>query len=133
MITRSMAAETAPQLADAMLLERGTDRCPLLVGVVPLKTTRPLALPWNSPSAIVLVADPEASDRGASGLLRALYALTSREESVVRLIAKGCGTKVAARTLGIAPSTVRTHLHQVFAKTGVKCQAELASLVQRLE
>jgi DNA-binding CsgD family transcriptional regulator len=39
------------------------------------------------------------------------------------------GPAESAETLGIAESTVRTHLHRLFAKTGAKRQADLIKLV----
>jgi DNA-binding CsgD family transcriptional regulator len=132
LIARATADGATPRVAGAMLLQRGVDRCPLSVSVVPLQAAGPLARPWDRPSAIIFVTDPEASDAGGEELVRTLYALTPTEASVSHLVAKGRGVKGAARILGIAPSTVRTHLHQIFMKTGVKRQAELAYLMQRL-
>jgi DNA-binding CsgD family transcriptional regulator len=132
LIARATTDGATPRVAGAMLLQRGADRCPLSVSVVPLQAAGPLALPWDRPSAIVFITDPEASDAGGEELVRTLYALTPTEASVSHLVAKGRGVKGAARILGIAPSTVKTHLHQIFKKTGVKRQAELAYLMQRL-
>jgi DNA-binding CsgD family transcriptional regulator len=38
------------------------------------------------------------------------------------------GVPETAATLGIAETTVKTHLHRVFAKTGVSRQADLVKL-----
>ena len=132
LIARATTDGATPHAAGAMLLQRGAARAPLAVSVVPLHAPELIARPWTTPSAIVVVTDPEASDVGSEALMRTLYALTPTEASVSQHVARGIGVKGAARTLGIAPSTVRTHLHRVFMKTGVKRQAELACIMRRL-
>jgi DNA-binding CsgD family transcriptional regulator len=42
------------------------------------------------------------------------------------------GVQAIADTLGIVPGTVKTHLHNVFRKTGTRRQAELVKLVAGL-
>lgn len=49
--------------------------------------------------------------------------LTEREVDVLRLIARGHTNKQAARTLGISPKTVGTHVEHVYAKAGVSTRA----------
>ncbi len=61
-----------------------------------------------------------ACPRGAAGLL------TPRELAVARLFGKGLSHKVVARQLGIAPTTVRHHLRQAYAKLGVGDKGALA-------
>jgi hypothetical protein len=38
------------------------------------------------------------------------------------------GVPETAQILGIAETTVKTHLHRVFSKTGTNCQADLVKL-----
>jgi len=49
--------------------------------------------------------------------------LTEREVEVLRLIARGLVNKQVARTLGISPKTVGTHLEHIYAKAGVSTRA----------
>ena len=84
------------------------------------------------PMAIVFVVDPEQDGELSQSRLRALYGMTGTEATVAGLISTGTGVKAAARKLGIAPSTVRTHLHRVFEKTETRRQAELAHLVNQV-
>jgi DNA-binding CsgD family transcriptional regulator len=67
-----------------------------------------------------------------SGLLAARYGLTPMEVSVLFAIVESGGVPEAAEELGIARSTVKTHLLRVFAKTGTGRQAELVKLVAGL-
>ena len=58
-----------------------------------------------------------------------LYKLTPSELRVLLAIVQVGSTPEVAETLGISESTVKTHLHRVFAKTGTKRQADLVKLV----
>ncbi len=49
--------------------------------------------------------------------------LTARELDVLRRVSLGDSNKAAAQTLGISPSTVRTHLESVFRKLGCNSRA----------
>jgi DNA-binding CsgD family transcriptional regulator len=54
-----------------------------------------------------------------------LYGLTPAENRVFELIVAQRSTEEIARELGIAISTVRSHLQRVFDKTGRRSCAEL--------
>lgn len=56
--------------------------------------------------------------------------LSSREVEVLRRISLGESNKEAARTLGISPSTVRTHLENIFRKLG--CTTRAAATLKAL-
>lgn len=51
--------------------------------------------------------------------------LSDRESEVTRLLLKGLAPKVVGRMLEIAPGTVRNHIKSIYAKLGVRSQAEL--------
>jgi DNA-binding NarL/FixJ family response regulator len=53
-------------------------------------------------------------------------ALTPRETDILRLVAEGLGNKQIARRLGVAVTTVRTHLSSVYEKLRVESRVELA-------
>jgi DNA-binding CsgD family transcriptional regulator len=57
------------------------------------------------------------------------YQLTPTELRVLFAIVQVGGVAEVAEALGIAESTVKTHLQRLFAKTGSKGQAELVKLV----
>ncbi len=58
-----------------------------------------------------------------------LYKLTAGEVRVLDAVLKVTGIKAMAEMLGISQATVRTHLHNVFQKTGTRRQSELVKLV----
>ena len=58
-----------------------------------------------------------------------LEALTGREQEVLELILSGRPNREIAATLGIAESTVKTHVGNIFGKYGVVSRAELISML----
>jgi len=56
-------------------------------------------------------------------------AVTEAERRVAHLIADGHSNKSAAAELFLSPSTVATHLHAVYRKTGVTSRLQLSNLV----
>ena len=61
--------------------------------------------------------------------LAKLYKLTASEVRVLDAVLKVTGIKAMAEMLGVSQATVRTHLHNVFRKTGTSRQSELVKLV----
>lgn len=64
--------------------------------------------------------------RGARDASHLLQGLTVRQRDVYRAAARGLPNKLIARELGIAESTVKTHLTAVFAELGVRNRTEAA-------
>jgi DNA-binding CsgD family transcriptional regulator len=61
--------------------------------------------------------------------LRSQFGLTDAQAKLAIEIAKGEGLKACTRRLGIAMSTGRSHLKQIFEKTETRRQAELVRLI----
>jgi DNA-binding CsgD family transcriptional regulator len=57
------------------------------------------------------------------------FSLTHAELRVLLAVVQTGGVPAASRLLGIAETTIKTHLHRVFAKTGTRSQLQLARLV----
>jgi len=100
--------------------------------VLPLNagTMRP-AVHWGA-SAAVLVTRAGDVAQPALDVLSALFDLTPTEARVMLEISKGQNRTETAISLGIAPSTVKTHLARVFEKTRTSKQHDLAALVSQL-
>ena len=62
----------------------------------------------------------------------AAFSLTPAETRVLHRVLSGRNVSEAAHDLGVAASTVRTHLDNIFLKTGVSRQGELVRLVARM-
>ena len=58
-----------------------------------------------------------------------LYKLSAGEVRVFDALLKVDGVKAIADLLGLSQATVKTHLHNLFRKTGTKRQSELVKLV----
>ena len=52
--------------------------------------------------------------------------LSVRERQVALLAAKGLASKVIARELSVAEGTIKSHLHKVYEKLGIKGRFALA-------
>jgi DNA-binding NarL/FixJ family response regulator len=59
--------------------------------------------------------------------------LTPRELDILRLVGAGLGNKEIARKVGMAVSTVRTHLNNIYEKLGLEGRVELALYASHLE
>jgi DNA-binding NarL/FixJ family response regulator len=56
--------------------------------------------------------------------------LTESELTVVHLIAQGATNRSVATELHLSPHTVKTHVHNAFAKLGITSRAQLAQLIR---
>jgi DNA-binding CsgD family transcriptional regulator len=59
--------------------------------------------------------------------------LTDSELKVINLIAEGTTNRSVAQQLHLSPHTVKTHLHNAFAKLGITSRTELAQLMRRAD
>jgi len=124
------SAGDAPQTGGSMLLDCPREPKPRSVLVMPLaQAVEASFLPTHRPAAIVIVSNPAAVRVAPLAVLQEMFGLTKAEARTAAVIAEGKGVKSVARQLSIAPSTARSHLHQVFMKTGTGRQAELARLI----
>ena len=79
-------------------------------------------------TAAVFVADGGAPWTAATDAVAMLHELTPAEARVFELVVAGRSSQDIAGELGIATSTVRTHLLRVFDKTGQHSRAGLVRL-----
>lgn len=76
------------------------------------------------PAAVVTILDPEAAEQSRTAAWRERFGLTPAEARFALEIVRGGGRRAAARRFGISDSTARTHLSNIFAKTGTSRQSE---------
>lgn len=84
----------------------------------------------SAPGAVRLIF-AAAPDDQPERALRVRYGLTRRETDIALRLAAGETMPEAAEALGIALTTGRSHLAQLFEKTGTRSQLALALLVAR--
>jgi len=82
----------------------------------------------SSAIGALLVWKAELDSSACAGLVDRAFELTPAELRVLQSIVEVGGVPETATALGIAETTVKTHLHRVFAKTGVSRQADLVKL-----
>lgn len=103
---------------------------PLKVTVSPLALDRP-ALFQARARVLVAVIDADAPPALSADEVRALFGLTAAQARLALKLAEGCDLKSAAQALGVTLPTARTHLYEIFARTGANRQADLVRLLVR--
>jgi DNA-binding CsgD family transcriptional regulator len=83
----------------------------------------------NVAAVLVMILDATLPVETTEADLRQLYGFTATEAQVANLLMEGKGLEDCGTELGIRRTTVRMHLRNIFAKTGVRRQGELVSLL----
>jgi DNA-binding CsgD family transcriptional regulator len=78
--------------------------------------------------AALFIAPIGSPPRFPGDALALVYDLTPAEARIFELVCGGATPRKIAAELGVAPTTVRTHLQHVFQKTGCKRQVDLVKL-----
>jgi DNA-binding CsgD family transcriptional regulator len=105
----------------------------LLLVVSPLPATSPHARAWQRPLAVVMASRSGAGARRIEGVLGELFGLTAAESRVAAALADGMSPAAIAERDGVVVETVRGQIKGVYAKMGVRRQAELSRLVAKLQ
>jgi len=79
-------------------------------------------------TAVVFVNAAVVDARSLPDILAKAFRLTPTELRILFLIIDGGSVREVAEALGIAASTVKTHLSRVFEKTGTSRQADLVKV-----
>jgi DNA-binding CsgD family transcriptional regulator len=109
---------------------RAKDGSHYVAHVLPLTSgARRLAGIAYSATAALFVCKVAAETRSPPEIIARAYHLTPTELRVLLAIVEIGGVPETAVALGIAESTVKTHLSNLFLKTGVRRQADLVKIV----
>lgn len=101
---------------------------PLVLHVLPIGEGL-LAAACPEARALVVV-EPSCRPPASAARLREAFGLTEAEAAVAALlVAETAGLRAIAGQLGVALSTVRTHLRHIFEKTGTHRQVDLVALL----
>jgi DNA-binding CsgD family transcriptional regulator len=96
--------------------------------VLPLKSVVRDASKGSKAVATVFVRKVELDGGSYGGLVARAYGLTPAELRVLLAIVEVGGVPETSERLGVAETTVKTHLYRVFSKTGASRQADLVKL-----
>lgn len=75
---------------------------------------------------------PEASEHEKCAQLARVYNLSPREEEVLFFIVKGRNAKYISEKLVISESTAKTHIHNIYKKSGVHSQQKFIDLMDEM-
>src|SRR5690554_396417 len=81
------------------------------------------------PVVMIYVRDAMGGVQMSSELAQQLFNFTPAETTLALQLANGLSLEEAAEKLGITRNTGRAHLRSIFAKTGIKRQAELVKVL----
>ena len=120
--------ELPPQVRSVPMRSNETDRA-VVVHVVPLH--RSASDIFERGTALVAISGYSVDGNVPSdAVLRGLFDLSAAEAGVATELAAGNTVKEVALQRGISLATVRTHLAQIFRKTGTRQQGELIALLK---
>jgi DNA-binding CsgD family transcriptional regulator len=119
----------APGAAGMALLLAAHDGERYIMHVLPLTSAARTGTGMTSNAVAALFVRKVALERPCGELVARTFQLTPAELRVLLAIVEIGGVPETAAALGIAQTTVKTHLHRVFAKTGSRHQVDLVKLV----
>lgn len=124
----SRASLAAEPVSAALSIARPSGQVGLGVVIEPVRNSG-----WveghGKPVVMVYVRDAMGGVQMSSQLAQELFSFTPAETTLALQLANGLSLEEAAEKLGITRNTGRAHLRSIFAKTGIKRQAELVKLL----
>ena len=97
--------------------------------LVPLEESNACRLAWPTAVALLMIDEPQDDHQaGRLAQIARQYGLTDAETRVIAALAEGARLSEFAERHGISIHTVRTHLRNIFDKTGLRRQSELIRL-----
>jgi DNA-binding CsgD family transcriptional regulator len=129
-LIRSVARKRTPDVTrdSAFAVERKAGKRPLTLFVRAVNTKSDTPSP-NEAAALVMILDSAHPVEIAETELRQLYGFTATEARLANHLMEGLSLEECCAALGIRRTTARMHLRNIFAKTGVRRQGELVSLL----
>lgn len=88
---------------------------------------------WFLPVYVGEHLSAERISEADASLLFQKYAISPREQEIIRLICKGKTNKEISRELFISLQTVKDHVYRIFGKTSVNNRVQLTNLFLRPE
>jgi DNA-binding CsgD family transcriptional regulator len=82
--------------------------------------------------AAVWIMNTESPSAPREELLAALFGLSRAEARLAICMLKGHSAAECARSAGVGVATIRSQLHSIFTKTGVKRQGQLVAMLSKV-
>lgn len=123
-IARVVAVENHP--GGILSLERA-GKGPLKLLIAPLLPS--LGRPVRKPAALIWIAFPEPVAPTSPALLERLFQFTRTEARLAAALLEGKSLQEFSAEAGVSQHTAKTHLKNLFTKTGVSRQAALVRFV----
>jgi len=124
------AAREAAVEPQRIHLDRQSRRLPLLATILPISRIEIDAPGAGAARVGIFLSEPDLPPSIDRDAVARTFRLTPRESEIAILLADGSDREMVAMQLGIGVGTVREHLRQVFAKTGVRSQPALLGLLR---
>jgi DNA-binding CsgD family transcriptional regulator len=120
--------QVLPEVRSIPMQRQGTG-APIVVHVIPLQ--RSASDIFYSGAAMIAVSGYSVTGNLPSNtVLRGLFDLSAAEAGIASDLSSGLTVKTIASRRGISLATVRTHLAQIFRKTGTSQQGQLIALLK---
>ena len=130
-LARALPPFGDPGEGGSLMIKRSALRPPLVLHVNPLRGREARFRGWPV-AALALLAEPARGVAIDPDLAAALLGLTPMESRVAVMLAEGLRVREIATAMKREESTIRYHVKQIYAKRGLKREAELVRLVQSL-
>ena len=82
--------------------------------------------------ALLVISNLTEAKARTEASLRAIFGFTPAEARLAAALSRGKSLDQSARDFGVGPTTQRSHLKSIFAKTGTGRQAELVAVLARI-
>jgi DNA-binding CsgD family transcriptional regulator len=110
---------------------RRADGRPLTVQVMPLERRGRSDTPSRAVAA-VFISDAASGPATSADILSLMFDLTPAESRIFTLVVDGLELAEIGVQLSISPTTAKTHLARIYAKTGKNNRADLVRLAQEI-
>ena len=121
----------------ACALQRSSGVCVPQAGTPPETWSRMVVVPVAGSAAgemyaAIWILNTEAPALPSEELLNTLFLLSPAEARLAIGLLKGLSAAECAQQSGVGVATIRSQLHSIFSKTGVRRQAQLVALLSKV-
>jgi DNA-binding CsgD family transcriptional regulator len=121
-----------PHFARSVAVPRSSQVIPYSVQFSALPPRNEFGEDSTAPHAIAFITDCSAPQKTDAALLRQVFGLTPAEARAALALCEGGSIEETVASLGVAASTLKTQLGNIYQKTGVDTRARLVKLVLAL-